>query len=53
MQWAEAVAQGDRPSLPLGQVAIHDHCHLPQHAAARLQRLQSCIDRLDGAVGIL
>src|SRR5919106_2578389 len=41
---------GDRPSLPRGQVAIHDHRHLARYATARLQRLQSRIDRLDGAV---
>ena len=32
------------------QISIHDHHHLAGHAAARLQRLQPGIDRLDGAV---
>src|SRR5262245_1881415 len=40
----------DRPSLLPGQVAIHDDRDLTQCAMTRLQRLQSSIDRLDGAL---
>src|SRR3954451_15992171 len=42
--------RNDRPSLPRGQVAIHDHRHLAQYATASLQRLQSRIDRFNDAV---
>src|SRR5260370_16577064 len=40
----------DRWSLLLRQVAIHDHRQLSQYAPTCLQRLQSSIDRLNGAV---
>ena len=40
----------DRWSLLLRQVTIHDHRQLSQYAPTCLQRLQSSIDRLNGAV---
>src|SRR5580692_11764332 len=45
-----SLTAADSSVLPRGQVAIHDHRHLAQYAKARLQRLQSRIDRLNGAV---
>ena len=38
------------PVSSRGQVAIHDHRHFAQYATARLERLQSRIDRLNGVV---
>ena len=40
----------DRSSLLPGQVAIHEDRHLTYCAMTRLQRLESRIDRLNGAV---
>jgi len=40
----------DSSVLPRGEVAIHDHRYLAQYATVRLQRLESRIDRLNGAV---
>jgi hypothetical protein len=44
------VKTADHPSLPRGQIAIHDDRHFAHCAMTRLQRLQSRIDRLNGAV---